>query len=236
LRVPARQDKFRIVEPSCHRCGALISADAAYCSACGAPQVRVPGAVVASPQQSSAAGTLASAEDVLARAPENQLNWRHAWPTAGTAALSMAVASMLPIVSTFFPLWMLGGGWLAVSMYRRRMAMLLVPANLGAKIGALAGFLGFIFFTLLTTGFLTIETVLLHHGDEIRSMLRGALDQAAAANHDPRAQAFAQWMQTPEGLVVVVAISLFLFLFAFLLLSSAGGIFAASFTRRRMPR
>jgi hypothetical protein len=60
------------------------------------------------------------------------------------------------------------------------------------------------------------------------------LDQAASTNHDMRAQALSQWMQTPEGLALIVALSMLLFLVAFLLLSTAGGIFAASLSRRKL--
>lgn len=146
----------------------------------------------------------------------------------------MAIASMLPVVSTLFPLWMLAGGWLAVLLYRRRSPLLLMSSTIGGKVGALAGLLGFLFFTVLTSSFLTIETVVLHHGDEIRAMLRSLLQQSVANNQDARAQLVLEWVQTPEGLALFVAASMFLFLVAFLLLSTAGGIFAASSGRRRL--
>ena len=100
--------------------------------------------------------------------------------------------------------------------------------------GALAGLFGFLFFAFFTSAYLTIATVVLHQGEQIRATLRGVLDQAAAGNHDLRAQAISQWMQTPEGLAAVVALSMFLFLVAFLLMSTAGGIFAATLARRRL--
>jgi ABC-type antimicrobial peptide transport system permease subunit len=146
----------------------------------------------------------------------------------------MAVASMLPLFNNLFPIWMLGGGWLAVTLYRRRSSLLLLSASIGAKIGALAGILGFLFFAIFTSAYLAVATVVLHQGEQIRAMLRGVLQQAAASNQDPRAQAIAQWVQTPEGLALIVTLSMILFLVAFLLLSCAGGIFAASLSRRRL--
>jgi len=146
----------------------------------------------------------------------------------------MAVASMLPVFNTFFPLWMLGGGWLAVTLYRRRSPLPPLSSTVGGKVGALAGLLGFLFFAFFTSAYLTIATVVLHQGEQIRATLRGVLDQAAVSNHDVRAQALAQWMQTPEGLALIVALSMFLFLVAFLLLSTAGGIFGATWARRRL--
>ena len=144
----------------------------------------------------------------------------------------MAIGSMLPVVSVLFPIWMLGGGWLAVILYRRRSPLLLLSSVIGGKIGALAGLLGFLYFAIFTSSYLAIATVVMHQGEQIRALLRGALEQAAANNHD--IQPIIQWAQTPEGLAVLVIFGMFLFLVAFLLLSTAGGIFAASLGRRKL--
>ena len=162
------------------------------------------------------------------------MNWRHALPSASTAGLVMAIGSTLPVVSVLFPLWMLAGGWLAVVLYRRRSPLLLLSSTIGGKIGALAGLLGFLFFAVFTSSYLAIQTLVMHQGEQIRAVLRSALDQAAVNNHNPQAQALSQWAQTPEGLAVLVAFGMFLFLVAFLLLSTAGGVFAASVGRRRL--
>ena len=69
----------------------------------------------------------------------------------------MAVASMLPVISTLFPLWMLGSGWLAVVLYRRRSSLEQLSSTLGGKIGALAGLLGFVFFVPIIGQQLHIE-------------------------------------------------------------------------------
>jgi hypothetical protein len=42
-----------------------------------------------------------------------------------------------------------------------------------------------------------------------------------------------QWMQTPEGMVVLVIASLLMLLVAFLILCTIGGIFGASVSRKR---
>jgi hypothetical protein len=138
---------------------------------------------------------------------------------------------MIPVVSTFFPLWMIGGGLLAVMLYRRRSPLLAVSTALGGKVGALAGLLGFLFFAFFTSAYLTIATIVLHQGEQIRATLRGVLEQAANNNHDLRAQQLVQWMQTPDGLAIIMALSMLLV--AFLLLSTAGGIFGAAMARRK---
>jgi hypothetical protein len=220
------------VEQACHRCGSPLTRDTAFCSQCGAPQVRVPESISAANNPESSG--ISSAEAVPGSIPGAALNWRHALPSASAAGFAMAVASMLPLFSTFFPLWMLGGGWLAVTLYRRRSSLLLLTSTIGGKVGALAGLLGFAFFAVFTSAYLAIATVVLHKGEEIRATLRSVLDQAASTNHDVRAQELSQWIQTPEGLALIVALSMLLFLVAFLLLSTAGGIFGASLSRRKL--
>ena len=130
---------------------------------------------------------------------------------------------------------MIGGGLLAVVLYRRRVPLIQMSSTIGGKIGALAGLLGFLFFAFFTSTYLILATVVLHQGEEIRATLRGLLEQAVAANHDPHAEQVIQWLQTPQGLATFMALSMFLFLVAFLLLSTAGGIFGATMTRRK-PR
>ena len=146
----------------------------------------------------------------------------------------MAVVSMLPLLNALFPLWMLGGGWLAITLYRRRSPLLPLSSTIGGKLGALAGLLGFLFFSFFTSAYLTIKTVVLHQGEQIRAAIRSVFDQAAAANHDSQAQALTQLIQTPEGLALIVALSMLVFLVVFLLLSTAGGIFGATWARRRL--
>lgn len=207
--------------------------DTTFCGQCGAPQVRVPEALITPPPPGIGDDSPIS-DAVLARARPGALIWRHALPAASAAGFAMAVASVLPLFSVIFPLWMLGGGWLAALLYRRRTQVLLLSRNVGGKIGALAGLIGFAFFAIFTSAYLTIATLVLHQGAEIRSMLRATLDQAAASNHDPRVLAISQWMQTPEGLAMIITFSMFLFLIAFLLLSTAGGIFGAAYSRKKM--
>ena len=145
----------------------------------------------------------------------------------------MAIASMLPKLNAFFPLWMIGGGLLAVVLYGRRSMLPQISSVVGGKIGALAGLLGFLFFAVFISAYMTIATVLLHQGEQIRAQLRGVLEQGVANNHDASAQQLLQWVQTPDGLAAIMVLSMFLFLIAFLLLSTAGGIFGAALARRK---
>lgn len=119
-------------------------------------------------------------------------------------------------------------------LYRRRSSLLVVTASIGGKIGALAGVLAFVFVTFFTSTFLAIATLVLHQGDQIRAELRSAFDQVSASNPSASTQVISQMIQTPQGLATVVLFSMFVFLVVSLLLSTAGGIFAASLSRRRL--
>ena len=137
------------------------------------------------------------------------------------------------ILAALFPIWMVGGGWLAVALYRRRVFGREIIASAGAKLGAVAGLLGFAFFAIISSITIAIETFVLHQGSQFRDMMRSAAVQAANRNQDPRVQPMIQWIQTPEGLAFLIISSLILLFFAFLLLGSLGGLAGASLSRKR---
>ena len=211
----------------------MLPSATAFCSQCGAPQVRIPENLT-STTIADDPNAIKGEEHTLSLTSSAIVNWRHALRSASTAGLAMAVACLLPVVSLLFPLWMLAGGWFAVDLYRRRLSFPLLSAAVASKIGALAGLLGFAFFALFTATYVAIATLILHQGEQIRATLRSVLDQAAAKNPDPSTQAIVQWVQTPEGLALAVVFSLFLFLLAFLLFSIAGGLFSATVGRRKL--
>ena len=137
------------------------------------------------------------------------------------------------IVAALFPVWMVGGGWLAVSLYRRRSFVNEVAAAAGAKLGALAGLLGFAFFASATSITVAIKIFLLHQGAQLRALLLAAVEQAAVRNPDPRVQPMMEWVRTPEGLAFLIITGLVLLFIAFLVLGSLGGLVGASLNRRR---
>jgi hypothetical protein len=144
----------------------------------------------------------------------------------------MTFGALLPPLNRVLPLWMLVGGWIAVSLYRRRTSALLVPAVTGAKLGALAGVLGFIYVSVLVSAVFVVEVAVFKRGDELKALLRSQIEQAAAAN-PASAQALTQMLQSPEGIATLIISVMFVLFLLFLLLSCAGGIFGASFNRQR---
>jgi len=142
----------------------------------------------------------------------------------------MLFGALIPPLSMVLPVL---GGWISVTLYRRRTAAPLVPAATGAKLGALAGLIGFIYVGLLVSIAFSIEVYGLNNGDQLRGLLKARIEQAAVSNPSG-AQAVTQMLQTPDGLTTLIISILFVTLVLFLLLSCAGGIFGATFGRHRM--
>ncbi|HLK33093.1 MAG TPA: hypothetical protein VKT29_08380, partial [Terriglobales bacterium] len=115
-----------------------------FCPQCGAPQIRVtmqPGPAVAAtpslPPDQAPPRRLSLAELQPA-------SWSRAWRAANLAAGLGALTALLVAVITGLPqlgflIWMVGGGSLAVVIYRRRQHLERVTARMGARLGAMAG-------------------------------------------------------------------------------------------------
>lgn len=202
-----------------------------FCSNCGAPQI-----FVKTPAESEtnrpASGSVQTAERKTSSTYDpQQLNWRKALPATSKAGLVMGLATFF--LATLFPIWIVGGGWLAVTLYRRRTFASEVVAVTGAKLGALAGLLGFAFFAIATSITVATKIFVLHQGAQLRGLLLAAVEQAASRNPDPRVQPMVEWIRTPEGLAFLIITGLVLLFVAFLVLGSLGGLIGAALNRKR---
>lgn len=199
----------------------------AFCKHCGAPQIRVMGEERAS--EPFHPGTAAEVEPAAEPAPLGGatpavplgIDWSQAVPAAALAGFFLAIAWVIPLLG--FLLWLIVGGVLGITMYRRRVPQTTLTPGLGARIGAVTGLFGFGVFAVL----FGLELLLSRGSGGFRQMLQQVVEQAAARNADPRAQQAIQQMMTPAGLAVLVTIVLVLFLAAFLALSSVGGALGA---------
>ena len=217
------------MEITCHRCGAVVLEAAPFCSNCGAPQI-----FVKSPTEEEAnapSSGVSPSSSPTASYDNQQLNWRKALPATFKAGVAMGLATF--IVATLFPIWIVGGGWLAVGLYRRRTFARQLAAAAGAKLGAVAGLLGFAFFAVVNSITVAIKIFMLHQGPQLRSVLMATLEQAASRNPDPRVQPMMQWIRTPEGLAFLIITGMVLLFVAFLVLGSLGGLVGASLNRKR---
>ena len=219
------------MEITCHRCGAVVPEGTAFCSNCGAPQIFVKTAAEEDTHGAASAGVQSAGPQAGAIYDPQQLNWRKALPATSKAGVAMGLATF--ILATLFPVWIVGGGWLAVSLYRRRSFVSEVANAAGAKLGALAGLLGFAFFAIATSITVATKIFVLHQGAQLRALLVAAVDQAASRNPDPRVQPMLEWVRTPEGLAFLIITGLVLLFIAFLILGSLGGLVGASLNRRR---
>jgi hypothetical protein len=167
--------------------------------------------------------------------PGGKLIWRPAFGSALVAGMLAAVGTSIPVI----PLMMLctfAAGGLAVTLYRRRAGYPTVMPWMGAKLGVLAGGLGFGIRTLLST-------VALFGSSErtaIRDLLQGKLQEAAAASADPEARQIAEqfraYIATDHGLILMVLIFFAITAVFFLVFSALGGALGAALFGRESGR
>lgn len=229
---------------TCYRCHAEIEEGTAFCKQCGAPQIRVAaadGAVVSPPLEPGTPGEVQPpAQPVglphtpLPMAPafpvNERVNWGDALPGAVLAGGLVALAWLIPFLG--FLLWPLAAGVLAVLLYARRRPLREMASGMGARIGVIAGLLGFGLMALL----MSLELLAFRGTDKLRQLLLQTMQQAMANNPDPAAQQAMQKMMTPEGIAVVVTFAMVLFFAMFLGLGALGGAMGASLLRKRPPR
>jgi hypothetical protein len=224
------------VEHPCHKCGAELEDGTAFCSQCGAPQIRVSlqaEPVVTPPLPPGTPGEVQPpAEPVPLAAPPQpaRLEWSQAVPAAAIAGMLLAIAWVIPFSSYF--LWMLAAGALAVALYRRRQPGAVVTTRMGARVGAVAGLIAFALFALL----LALQLLVFRGGGQLRDALQQMIRQSAASNTDPRAQEMLARMLSPEGMAVLITVGMVIFFLMFVGLSSLGGALGAKLFGERERR
>ena len=230
---------LKMMEHACHKCGAAVEDGVAFCPQCAAPQIRVmmsaQPAPPPSPYRTEYEGRAVARPVTLAELQPGTLKqgWRAANLAAGLGALTaliVAVGTGLPQLGFFA--WMLGGGMLTVVIYRRRQHLGHVTASIGARLGAMAGFMGFVIFALLSL----VQMLALRGTGQLQSALQQALKTSAERSGNPEAQQLMQQFLTPEGMRTLIILGIVLMLVLFVALSSLGGAFAAAVSGRRQTR
>lgn len=165
----------------------------------------------------------------------NQLIWRPAIGSALVAGMLAAVGTSIPIVPLAM-LCMFASGGLAVTLYRRRVGYGTVTPWMGAKLGLLAGGLGFGLLALLSTFRLFASS----ERTELRSAFREKMQEAAnnAADPDVRQamEQFRGYIASDRGLIVMVLIFLMVAAIFFLIFSALGGALGAALFGRESGR
>jgi hypothetical protein len=220
-----------------------------FCPNCGAPQIRVAIAreetdtalVPAASGEEPAAGEPAPAqraEAVFSRADaalSAKYERRVVIFSALAAGLAAGIGSLVPFVP-FITLCMVAAGGLAVTLYKRRLPYVSVPARRGFRIGALAGLFGFLLNAATSVfGMLSAE-----NRTALYEAMQERLKEALAVNSDPAAKQMVKnlgdMVSTPGGLAAVFAFSLCLFGLLFVLLSGIGGAIGAALFGKKVQR
>ena len=159
------------------------------------------------------------------------------WQAANLAAGVGALAALIVAVGTGLPqlaflVWMLGGGMLAVVIYRRRQRVAVISAATGARLGARAGVMGFVIFGLLSL----VQMLALRGSGQLRTAFEEALKTSAARSGNPEAQQMLQHFLTPEGMRALIALGIVVMLVLFVAVSTLGGAIAGAISAKRETR
>ena len=215
----------------CYKCGHTIEDGKAFCSQCGAPQIRV--AIADAPAESMAAPdafSLTLAHDVDSGFPGTPRSLPTRWSQAlRPCALAAAVAVGLMFLGLNPFIAALGAGFLAAAFCQRRSPGLIIRPATAARLGAFSGLLLFAMSTILEA----LVVAVLHKGPEIHSEMMDKVQQAAARYPGPQVEPFLDFVKSPSGFEFMIIASLFLGLIAFLILGAAGGAISAAFVGRR---
>lgn len=128
---------------------------------------------------------------------------------------------------------MIAAGGMSVAFYSRREPDVEVRAPLGMKLGALAGFFGFVMNAILSSlGMLSIET-----RSALRSQLASRIQEAVASSKDAATtdmlRKLGEQLNTTSGLLTLFAIALAALGLFFVLFGGLGGAIGASLFGRR---
>lgn len=215
----------------CHKCAQLVEDGVPFCRYCGAPQIRV--AIAEAPGAATPEFAALSTAPPIAASPSEvpasllAIQWDHALPACGIAAaagaLLMVMGLMVPVLA------MLGTGFLATMLYRRRAVGSLLRASTGAQLGSISG----VFCFGITAILGAIRVALFNWAPALRSKLLEVIDQAASRADDPQAQQIFDYFKTPPGMAVMVMFFLFFALIFFVFLSGIGGALGAAILGRK---
>jgi len=213
---------------ACHRCGAAINESDPFCPHCGAPQLRYE-----EPEEPVPSANAPPTQRLTARNP-NAVSWRDA---ILSAAILSIPAGLLSSLLGFEALWVLAGGMVAITLYRRRTGML-PSGKIGWRIGILLG----LFATAVATAFegisLLVKRYIFHQGAALDQRFHdlAQLYVGQVTRSDPEAASvlpgFIHFWLTPNGTAAMVLINAAGMAISILLFAAAGGALGARFTAK----
>jgi hypothetical protein len=163
--------------------------------------------------------------------PSTSILWSSALPKTAVSGFATVAFFILVVTLTQVPVLSLLvlplGGALSVILYSRGNHKGRITAGQGARLGAVTGFFAFIVYALVVTAEMSSKRA------EVLAMLRKTLEETAARNPNPEAQAMVQQLMTPAGLATMLVLAAIVFFFTFLVLSSLGGSVGAALVQSR---
>jgi hypothetical protein len=204
-------------------CGATLPEDALFCHRCGKPQREL---LAADPEPESALvlpPPIPTAPVSISTLPPIGFHNGPAVRIALLAGMLSIVVLMVTgqISQVLGPLWLIGGGFFAVFLYRRRTGQHLTPLS-GAHLGWLAGIFGFLIMTVI----LTLIAVAMSEPSAV-STLRTQWSGAGRSDADFNVMLDA--FHSPVKIAAIVSMILLLFT----VLPAFGGALGAKFLEPR---
>jgi hypothetical protein len=219
------------MQSDCYRCGRPIEGQLAFCSACGAPQIRVSRTVETSLEETPTIDSglpsahLTDSAFPAGFAPLVGIAWKDFLYVALPLAVLTDILTMVMHPLAFFVLLPANLVW-AISRYRRRHPSA-IRSGQGARMGALMGLLSFAFFLAY---FLVI---LAFQSGQYRAMMLNKIHEISAQNPDPQAQQMLQWFATPDGLIAFTVIALITILLICLFIGTSSGAMAGALAKKQ---
>jgi len=210
-----------------------------FCRHCGAPQIRVTiggGEPATEPPLPGTPGDAQPPAEPVSLGPGSvfppaqrvdPVDRRTVIFSALLAGFTAGLGTLLPFVPVI-TLSMVAAGGIAVTLYKRRMPHVAVPPRRGFRIGALAGFCGFV----LNASASALGMLSEPNREALRSAMHERLKEAMSVNSDPSAlqmlNRLGDMISTTAGLAALFAFSLLMFGLIFVLLGGIGGSIGAA--------
>ncbi|HWZ45542.1 MAG TPA: hypothetical protein VNW97_18855 [Candidatus Saccharimonadales bacterium] len=218
----------------CHRCANPLELGTAFCSSCGAPQIRVvapepPPEVEPELVEEAAEETAVVPQDAafsVASGTWRSIDWRAFLRIAlPLAFLSGTFSAVPPAVGlALLPAAVI----LAVARYRKEHSLHMTPSQ-GAWLGACTGLLSFVFFLVFAGMRAAMNSA------EMRQNIK-SLQEELARNPDPSFQQMANWIVTPPGIIFFFVLGMVVVLAVFVGLATVTGTLTAAFSGNRNRR
>lgn len=199
----------------------------AFCPQCNAPQIRVAVAEILPPSGTISDSAIPALPAYLGSSLAPRIDWSQAWPATVLAALIGAVLMITPFAG--LGLGMLIGGSLSVVFYRRRVPAARLTPGMGARLGMVTGVLGSGILAIV----LAVRALLSHGWESVRADLIAGVEQAAARNPDPQTHQVVEFLESPQGIVLLLIVALITTVIFFVIFSGLGGALGAALLRRR---